>query len=223
MRLAGGDQALVHGHELRVPAEGGRQRGGVEAGAQPLAAAVNVALAVMLAAVIVIGHKARESGGVLAAQAANLGHAHQDGDCRALANAIDAGDQIEPRGEVAVLSNGGAEGLEFGREHRLQAGNLGAPEIAQALVAAGLAVRLVAGDVLADLLDDGEMIGEFEQAWIRRCMNGFSRRRAGISRASILSFLARCPLNVAKARTCAGWNMMTLKPSRRNAKTTSRS
>ena len=206
MRLPGGDQALVHGNELRVPAEGGRQGGGIEAGAQPLAAAVNVALAVVRAAVIVIGRKARESGGLLAAQAADLGHADHNGDGSPLANAIDAGDQIESRGEVAVLADGGGEGLEFGVEHRLQAGDLGAPEVAQALIAAGLAARLVAGDVLADLLDDGEMIGEPQQARIGRRVNSFDRRRAGGDQPRIdLVVLGALP-----AKFCKGTHLRRL-------------
>src|SRR5277367_732212 len=40
--LAGGDQAAVQGHELRVPAEGCRQCGGIERPAQAFAAAFDV-------------------------------------------------------------------------------------------------------------------------------------------------------------------------------------
>ena len=175
-------------------------------GTDSLAAAINAALAVILVAVIVIGRKASESGGLLAAQAADLGHADHNGDGSPLANAIDAGDQIESCGEVAVLANGGGEGLEFGVVHRLQAGDLGAPEVAQALIAAGLAARLVAGDVLADLLDDGEMIGELDQSRIGRRMNGFGRRRAGGDQPRI-DFVV---LSALPAKFCEGTHLRRL-------------
>ena len=59
----------------------------------------------LIAAVVVIGSKPGECGGLLAGDAADLGHAHQDGDGGSQADAVDAGDQVEPFGEIAMLAD----------------------------------------------------------------------------------------------------------------------
>ena len=105
MRLSGGDQTAVERHELRVPAEGCRQSRGVEACSQPRAAVLDMACSDAIGAVVVEGSKAGERGGMLAGDAADLWHAHQDGDCGSQSDAVDADDQVEPLGEIAVLAD----------------------------------------------------------------------------------------------------------------------
>ena len=98
--------------------------------AQPLTSALDVSDADLLAAVIVIGRKAGERGGLLAGDPADLGHAHQDGDRGRQPDAVDAVDQIEPLGEIGMLADRRDQRLELGLLALLQAGDLLLPELA---------------------------------------------------------------------------------------------
>jgi hypothetical protein len=60
-----------------------------------------------LAALVVIGSKASDGSGLFAGDAADLGHAHQNGDRGSQADTVDAGDQVEPSREITMLANGG--------------------------------------------------------------------------------------------------------------------
>jgi hypothetical protein len=82
-----------------------------------------------LAALVVIGSKASDGGGLFAGDAADLGHAHQNGDRGSQADAIDAGDQIEPSREITMLANGGDQLLELGLQEPLEPVDLLLPEL----------------------------------------------------------------------------------------------
>src|SRR3981081_3907435 len=61
------------GNKLRIPAQGGRQGGGIERPAQPLATAINVADTNLFAAVVVIGSNPGERCGLGPRDPAELG------------------------------------------------------------------------------------------------------------------------------------------------------
>src|SRR5207248_2620904 len=121
-----------------------------------------------LAAVIVIGSKAGDGGGLFAADAADLGHAHQNGDRCARADAVHAGDQIEPVGEIAMLANGGEQLLEFALQLSLEPIDLLLPECADTRVAAGRTAGLDLGDILRELLEHRQTLGQRRQTRIWR-------------------------------------------------------
>src|SRR3990170_4385599 len=96
----------------------------------------------LVSAVVVVGGKAGECAHLLAAEAGDLGHAHQDGDSRSQPDTIDAGDQVEARGEVAVPADCGDQRGEFDLEKAFEAHDLLVPDTPDTLVAAGLAAGL---------------------------------------------------------------------------------
>src|SRR5437588_3987828 len=112
-----------------------------------------------LAAVIVIGSKAGDRSGLFAADA---------GDRCSRADAVHAGDQIEPVGEIAMLANGGDQLLEFALQQSLEPIDLLLPECADTRVAAGLSAGLELGDILGELLDHRQTLGQRRQTRIWR-------------------------------------------------------
>ena len=96
------DPALVDRLQLCIPIEDSRQGCCVEALPQALASAFDVPWTASQTAVVVIGSKPGEGGGLFATDATDLGHAHQDGNSCAQTDTVDAGDQVEPIGEIAV-------------------------------------------------------------------------------------------------------------------------
>jgi hypothetical protein len=115
----------------------------------------------LIAAIVVIGSKAGESGGLFTRDAADLGHAHQNGDGGSQTDAVDTDDQIEPLGKIAVRTDGCDEAFEFTPEHRIEACDLGIPVACAVRIAAGRAAGLEPGDVLGDLLDQRQMLGKW--------------------------------------------------------------
>jgi len=184
-----GGETSVEGGELRVPPEGGGESGVEEGVAQALSSAGDVALAVVVAGVVVIGCEAGESGGFLAGEGADLWHADEDGDGGAQADARDAFDEIEALGEVWVLAEIGDEAGELPLELLFEAADLEIPVAEDGVVAAGGASGLQPGDILGDLLDQGEMLGP-GGAWMSSASQ--SAVQAAIRVASMRSFLARC-------------------------------
>src|SRR3981189_1660751 len=65
------------------------------------------------AAVVIVGGKASQCGGLLAGDAADLRQAHHNGDGGRQPNAIDALDQSEPLGQILVLADRCHEGFEL--------------------------------------------------------------------------------------------------------------
>src|SRR5262245_61017751 len=82
--------------------ERGGQRCAVEIVAQPLPASPDMTLADPLAALVVKGGKPGQRCDLLATEAADLRQAHQDGGRGAQCDAVHAGDQPEPLGEIRV-------------------------------------------------------------------------------------------------------------------------
>jgi hypothetical protein len=70
--------------------------------AQAAATAGDAALSLVCSAVVVERGKPREGCGLLAADASDLRHADDDGNGRALSNAGNAADKIQPAGEIVM-------------------------------------------------------------------------------------------------------------------------
>jgi hypothetical protein len=133
---------------------------------------------------------------------AELWHADDAGEGGALGDAIDAAGQGEALGEIGMDAECRGELLERTASRRVLRRTISSS-------ICSIRVRCSAS---------GSMRGS--GAW--RSV-GVAAVQAAMSAASILSFLARCRRNSAKARTWRGWKRMTAKPSRRNCRTTSRS
>src|SRR5258708_39086261 len=134
---------------------------------QPLTAALAVPGTNLLTAVIIIGGKSGERGSLLPGDLADLGHTHEDGDGSRQPNAVDAVDQIEPLGEVGMLADRRDQSLEFDLLALLQAGDILLPELVNPRIAAALDPVLEARDILADLINHGQLLGERQQPGIR--------------------------------------------------------
>jgi len=78
--LSGSGQPGIEALEGRVPAEGGGQCRGAEQATRTTPPAGDVALAAMAAAVVVEWRMTGQSGGLLAGDAAEFGHAHHGGE-----------------------------------------------------------------------------------------------------------------------------------------------
>src|SRR3954462_2336173 len=79
----------------------------------PCASVLDVACSDASWAVVAEGSKSGERGSVLAGDAADLGHAHQNSDCGSQSDTVDADDQVEPFGQIAVLADCRCQGLEL--------------------------------------------------------------------------------------------------------------
>src|SRR5258708_19909288 len=112
-----------------------------------------------LAALVVIGSKASDGSGLFAGDAADLGHAHQNGDRGSQADTVDAGDQVEPSREITMLANGGDQLLELGLQKPLDPVDLLLPELADSLVPACLTAGLWLGRTPPELLAPRHTLG----------------------------------------------------------------
>ena len=139
--LSGRDQPSVKGHELRIPAEGRRQGGGINRAAQPFAPAIDVTDTGVVSAVVVIGSHPGERCGLLTADPANLRQAHQDGDGGRQSDAIDTDDQIEPFGEIAMLADSRHQSFELDLLALCEPSDILLPGLLETRVAAGLEAR----------------------------------------------------------------------------------
>jgi len=132
----------------------------------------------VIAAVVVIGSKTGQRCGLFATDAANLGHAQENGDCGFRPDAVYTGNQIEPRRQIAVLADRRNQCLEFGPQQRFETSDLAIPIPPDAMIATGLPTSFDMRDVLCELLDQRQMLGKWRQAWIWRAMDLLRRRRA---------------------------------------------
>jgi hypothetical protein len=178
VRLSGYEETPVEGFQLGVPVKDSRQCGSVEALPQSLTPTFDVSRASSQTAVVVIGSKAGDSGSLFTGDAADLRHAHQDGDGRSQANAVHASDQIEPIGEIAILANDGDQLLKLSIQQHLEPVDLLLPELPNTLLAAGLTAGLELANILGELLDHRQVLGQRRQTSIRRFMNVYCGRRA---------------------------------------------
>src|SRR6202023_4004092 len=158
--LSGRPQAVVEVDEIGVPTEGRCQRGCVQAVAQPLTASRNVSNATPVATVGVIGSKPGQCCSLLTTDAADLRHPHQDDSCRAQRDTVDAGDQVELLGEIAVLADRRDQLLELLAEKPAQSLDFLLPELPQTRITAGLAIVLEPGNLVDDLIDQRLMLGQ---------------------------------------------------------------
>src|SRR5205823_11948647 len=111
------------------------------------------------------------------------------GDGCGRADAVHAGDQIEPVGEIAMLANGGDQLLEFALQQSLEPIDLLLPECADTRVAAGLSAGLELRDILGELLDHRQMLGQRRQrASVGSWMSVAAAVQRAIRTASMLSF-----------------------------------
>ena len=76
---------------------------------------------------------------------------------------------------------------------------------------------LAAFDVVANLIDERQVIAQASQASVSAPLGSLSAVHWAMIEASILSVLARLSLNWANALTCLGWNTLTMKPASRKA------
>jgi hypothetical protein len=116
VRLSGCKETLVEGLQLRVPVKDSRQGSRVETLPQSLTAALDVSRAVPQTAVIIIGSETHDGGSLFAGDAADLGHAHEDGDRGSQPDTVHTGDQIEPIGKIALRADGDNQLLELSEE-----------------------------------------------------------------------------------------------------------
>src|SRR5215510_6160139 len=93
VRLSFGNQALIQRDELSVPTERGRQGRAIQSAPYALTAAFDMARTDLATAVIVVGGKSSKRGNLFARDAADLRHAHQDGDRRRQPDAVHALDR----------------------------------------------------------------------------------------------------------------------------------
>src|SRR5262249_50460040 len=166
--LSSGDQPSVKSDELSVPAKGRRQCCGIEASSQSPSAAFDMASAVLFAAVVIERRQPRERGHLSARDPAALGHAHQDNDRRRQPDPIDAGDQVEPFGKIAVLTDRCHQRLELTPLKLLETGNILAPVALNPLVPTALEAGLKANNVLSDLVDKAQTRSPRGQARVGR-------------------------------------------------------
>jgi Homeodomain-like domain len=179
VRLAARGEAPVESFEGWVPMKGRRQRRRVKRTAEPGSASDDVALAVVSPTVLVEGREAGEGRGLFAGDTAEFGQAQQDGKRRAFADAGHALDQIEAGGEIGMLAYLPNDFEEFGGSPGLQAADVAGDDAAQAGVGDMFETGFEAGDILFELLDEGELVGQGFQAaidltldWIERCGAG---------------------------------------------------
>src|SRR3990172_6486182 len=107
------DEAGVESDEMRVPAEGTGQGGGVQALADAGAPAGDATQPLVATAVVVEGGQAGQSCDRFAREASQLRHPDEKRQCGAQADAGNAPDQLEAPGEVAIPADLGGEQLDL--------------------------------------------------------------------------------------------------------------
>src|SRR5260221_309914 len=137
-----------------------------------------MAQAIPLAAVVVVGSEPGQRGGLLATDAADLRQAHQDGGRGTQRDTIDAGDQVEPLGEVTVPADRLDQRFELPLEKPAVSLDLVLPERSQTWITAGFEIVLGPGNLIDDLIDQRLMLGQPYQTRIRRSVELSNCRRA---------------------------------------------
>jgi len=137
------------------------------------------------AAVVVIRRKAGKSDSLLPRDPTDLGQTHQDGNGGRQSDAVDAVDQPKSLGKVGMRADRGDQSLEFGLLALLQAGDIFLPEFLNLCIATTLDPVLEARDILADLIDHGQPLGEWQQPRIGCGMDLPHRRGASCDESRI--------------------------------------
>jgi hypothetical protein len=120
----------------------------------------------MFSTVVVKRREASQSYSLLAADAAEFGHADDEGECGALAQAGNAEDEIEAAGEIVMAAQRGDDAQQFARASRLQSRDVGHDHAPQPRLGDVFEPDLEAGDVLFNLFDEGQMVSQLRQAFI---------------------------------------------------------
>jgi len=113
------------------------------------------------------GGEAGERGDLFAGEASELGHSNEKGDGGLEADAWDRDDQFEPASEVGTGLQGGDDAAEFGQSALLEGCDVGLDQFDQAWIVQVFAPGLQSSDVLTDLIDIGQVIGEADEIRVR--------------------------------------------------------
>ena len=162
--LAGGPQPFVGRLQHRVPmlccGEGGEEDGAAEAAS----AAGDVPLSGLLATIGIEGCDADQGSGLSAGEPAELRHADDEGGGGDVADARDAEEDVKAAGEVGGGTQAADEAGELSGAAPGQALDLGLEETQRCGFAVAFEACLEASNILGELLDQGEVLGEWCQA-----------------------------------------------------------
>src|SRR5215475_573821 len=104
----------------------------------------------------------RRAHSLLAREPADLRQTHQDGNGGRQPDAVDAVDQRKPLGKVGMLADRDDQSLECGLLTLFEASDILPPELANPNIVATLDPVLEARDILTDLIDHGQLLGEWQ-------------------------------------------------------------
>src|SRR6185369_3243739 len=160
-----------------VPFEGGRKCCSIEAAADFGSPSHDVAGAIDASRLIVEGSEASQAGRFFAAQGAEFRHPDDESKSRAFANTVDAGDQIQPVGEIVVLTQALEQAPDLSISACCQAFDLGFEPSFESGDGEAVAPGLEANDIFFDLLDQGHMLGQRSQPVITVADHAIVSRR----------------------------------------------
>jgi len=163
-------KAAVESDQSGVPALGCRQCSIEERSADTTATAGDMALAGTFARVVVVRSDANQGGDLLATDLAEFGQEDDEGERGAYADAIDAGDQLEPPSEIIVFAHEDLQEQEFGLAAPLQTLKVTLELLENPLGGEVLAPRLEVSDIVFQLLDEEQMLSERGQPGVWRFM-----------------------------------------------------
>src|ERR1700741_685547 len=172
-------QASIQADQCLVPAEGGRQRRREQGAAQAAAATGYVAISLVLAAVVVEWSKTGQGCGFLPGDATELGHADQERQRGALADTGNAEHQFKTPGEIAMGTKTPGKVAYLRDPAFLQPPDVAVNNAPQLHLIDMLEPGLEADDVLLELFEEGQILRQFSQSWIRRDPRLIERCRAG--------------------------------------------
>jgi hypothetical protein len=164
-----------------------------------LAAAGDVAFALVLAAVVVERREPGQGGGFLAAELAEFGHAKQQGECGAHTDAGHALHEVKTTAEVGMPAQFLGDPPQLGKAARFKPPDVRHDHTPQPDLLNVLEAGLMAGEFFLGLLDEGQRIDERFEACVRAlCGSSRVAVQAAMRAASIVSFLARRRCILAK-------------------------
>jgi hypothetical protein len=184
----------------------------------------DLTLSLVLPTIVVEWSQTGQRRGLLAANAAELGHADDERQYSALGDTRDAQHQIKPLGNIIV----GTQTLGYVTCLRsaphLEPGNVVINKAPQPRVIDMLEPGLEARDVLLKVIEKGQISGQFRKSWIWRDPRRIeAAAQVAINTASSASFLARRECTRPNALTWIGCSTNTVKPAVRKCSTTPRS
>ena len=160
MVFAVGTQAFVAIDQGWVPAEAGRERGGVEGASDAVSAAGDASLSAIMAAIAIEWGEACQAGDLGSVQATEFGHEDDEGEGGAPTDALDAFDERHALGEVGNGADSLAEQEQFGLHAPGQPVGFAGQGALEAWGSIRLGARAGAREVGLQLLDEPQMLGE---------------------------------------------------------------